>query len=61
MDYLPFEQPIADLALEIEKCESESSDSVESAEKIRNLKQWLTDLTRDIYGKLTPWETVQVA
>ena len=61
MDYLSFEQPIADLALEIEKCETESCDSVESADKIRNMKQSLTDLTRDIYGKLTPWETVQVA
>ncbi|MGI9494884.1 MAG: acetyl-CoA carboxylase carboxyltransferase subunit alpha [Mariniblastus sp.] len=61
MDYLSFEQPIADLALEIEKCETESCNSVESAEKIRNMRQSLTDLTRDIYGKLTPWETVQVA
>ncbi|MCP4098382.1 MAG: acetyl-CoA carboxylase carboxyl transferase subunit alpha, partial [Planctomycetaceae bacterium] len=61
MDYLSFEQPIADLALEIEKRETESCDSVESVEKIRNMKQSLTDLTREIYGKLTPWETVQVA
>ena len=61
MDYLAFEQPIADLALEIEKCENESHNSVESTEKIRNMKQSLTDLTREIYGKLTPWETVQVA
>lgn len=61
MDYLSFEQPIADLAEEIAKFEQDATETVESAEHLRSLKRKLTELTREIYGKLTPWETVQVA
>ncbi len=60
MDFLSFEQPIADLAEQIEKLEN-STDSVETAEQIRLLKRQLIEVTRDAYSKLTPWETVQVA
>ena len=61
MDYLDFEQPIADLEAEIKRCEDAAEESVESAENLRSLKLQLAELTREIYGKLTPWETVQVA
>jgi acetyl-CoA carboxylase carboxyl transferase subunit alpha len=70
MDYLAFEQPIADLEAEIARHE-ESSDgsvgsvgldgSVEAIERLRTLKQELVDMTREIYSGLTPWQTVQVA
>ncbi len=61
MDYLDFEKPIADLARKIEVFEKESTETVESAERLRELKRKLTELTREIYSQLTPWETVQVA
>lgn len=61
MDYLSFEQPIADLAAEISRFEKDSDESVESAERLRGLKRDLTELTREIFSKLTPWETVQIA
>ena len=61
MDYLNFEQPIADLEEQIQELEHNSNDSAESVEEARKMKQDLTNLTRDIYEKLTPWERVQVA
>ena len=61
MDYLNFEQPIADLEEQIQELEHNSNDSAKSVEEARKMKQDLTNLTRDIYEKLTPWERVQVA
>ena len=60
MDYLNFEQPIADLEEKIAQIDADEA-TVESAEELRALNKQLNELTREIYGKLTPWETVQVA
>lgn len=61
MDYLNFEQPIADLDQKIQDVEKQSDGSAESIEQIRSMKQDLSNLTRDIYANLSPWEMVQVA
>ena len=61
MDYLDFEQPIADIEEEIKKFEETAAETGESAEQLRALKLKLTETTREIYGSLTPWQTVQVA
>lgn len=61
MDYLDFEQPIADLEAEIAAISEEAIRSNEAAEKLRLLKQKLIEVTRQIYSNLTPWQTVQVA
>ena len=61
MDYLAFEQPIADLEEEISRFQDQHDDSVEAAERLRKLRQELVDMTREIYDSLTPWQTVQVA
>ena len=61
MDYLAFEQPIADLESEISRHEEDSDGAVASIERLRTLKQELVDMTREIYSGLTPWQTVQVA
>ena len=61
MDYLEFEQPIADIATEIENFQSTAKPSAEADEYLRKLKKELTDKTREIYENLTPWQTVQVA
>jgi acetyl-CoA carboxylase carboxyl transferase subunit alpha len=60
-DYLEFEQPLADLDQKINQLQQQSDDSAESAEQIRELQRQLTELTRETYGSLTPWQTVQVA
>jgi len=60
-DYLEFEQPLADLDETIRQLQQESDHSAESAEKIRDLQRKMTDMTRETYSGLTPWQTVQVA
>ncbi len=61
MDYLAFEQPIADLEEEIQRLEKDTNQSLETIERVRALRRELTDVTREIYANLTPWQTVQVA
>ncbi len=57
---LAFEQPIYKLEQELESLESEETGNGQSA-KVRDLKNRIADVTRDIYTNLSPWETVQVA
>lgn len=61
MDYLDFEQPMADIAAEIESFSKTAKPSAEADEYLRKLKKELTDTTRSIYEDLSPWQTVQVA
>ena len=61
MDYLEFERPIAELEAQIARFEEQPGNTVEAAEKLRALRRELTETTREIYGSLTPWQTVQVA
>ena len=60
-DYLEFEQPLADLDEKINQLQQQSDHSAESAEQVRELQRNLSELTRETYGNLTPWQTVQVA
>ncbi|MBA62206.1 MAG: acetyl-CoA carboxylase carboxyl transferase subunit alpha [Planctomycetaceae bacterium] len=57
---LAFEQPICQLEQELESLESNKAGNGKSA-KIRDLKNRIADVTREIYSNLSPWETVQVA
>ncbi|MEQ1905528.1 MAG: acetyl-CoA carboxylase carboxyl transferase subunit alpha, partial [Pirellulaceae bacterium] len=61
MDYLAFEQPIADLQHELDRLDEDTSNSPAVMEKIRELRQQLTKTTREIYDNLTPWQIVQVS
>jgi acetyl-CoA carboxylase carboxyl transferase subunit alpha len=61
MDYLAFEQPIADLEAEIRELESHGDTSHQSAERLRTVRRKLAQVTREIYDNLTPWQIVQVA
>ena len=61
MDYLAFEQPIADLETEILHLEESSDSTPESEERLRLLRRELGNLTKEIYSDLNPWQTVQVA
>ncbi len=61
MDYLAFEQPIADLEADIRKAEAQADHTHQSAEGLRDLRRRLANLTREIYQSLTPWQIVQVA
>jgi acetyl-CoA carboxylase carboxyl transferase subunit alpha len=60
--FLEFEQPIAELETRIEELRYVQDDSaVDISEEIQRLTKRSQTLTRDIYGKLTPWQVAQVA
>ncbi len=60
--FLDFEQPIADLETKIEELRYVQSDSaVDISEEIDRLSKKSTQLTKDIYSHLTPWQITQIA
>src|SRR5437773_3043970 len=60
--FLEFEQPIAELETRIEELRYVQDDSaVDISEAIQRLTKRSQTLTKDIYGKLTPWQVAQVA
>lgn len=62
LNYLDFEQPIAELEGKIEELQlvGNSSD-VNIADEIARLRQKSSKLTESIYSKLTAWEVVKIA
>ena len=60
--FLEFEQPIAELETRIEELRYVQDDSaVDISEEIQRLTKRSQTLTKDIYGKLNPWQVAQVA
>jgi acetyl-CoA carboxylase carboxyl transferase subunit alpha len=60
--FLEFEQPIAELEAKIEELRYVQDDpAVEISGEIQRLQKKSQALTRDIYGKLSPWQVAQVA
>src|SRR2546428_10994394 len=60
--FLEFEQPMAELEQRIEELRYVADDSaVDISEEIQRLTKRSQTLTKDIYGKLTPWQVAQVA
>ena len=62
LDYLDFEQPIAELESKIDELRLVGNDSdINIAEEIKKLKEKSQKLTKKIYSDLSSWQTVQVA
>src|SRR5690606_36064347 len=62
LNYLDFEQPIAELEQKIEELRFATSGSgVNLTEEIDRLQLKSRELTEHIFGKLTPWQIAQVA
>src|SRR5258708_25941597 len=60
--FLEFEQPVAELENRIEELRFAQDDSaVDISEEIQRLSKRSQVLTKEIYGKLTPWQGSQVA
>jgi acetyl-CoA carboxylase carboxyl transferase subunit alpha len=60
--FLEFEQPIAELETKIEELRYVQDDSASDiSEEIQRLTKRSQTLTKDIYGKLSPWQVAQVA
>ncbi len=62
LNYLDFEQPIADLEGKIQELQFVGSDNdINISEEIDRLRQKSQTLTESIYSNLSPWQVVQVA
>ena len=62
LNYLDFEQPIADLEAKIEELQLVGNDNdLNITEEIGKLRDKSHKLTESIYSSLTPWQVVQVA
>src|ERR1700716_458642 len=60
--FLEFEQPVAELENSIEELRFVQDDSaVDISDEIQRLAKRSQALTKEIYGKLTPWQVAQVA
>ncbi len=60
--FLEFEQPLAELENKIEQLRYVQADSaVDISEEILRLQQKSQTLAKEIYAKLTPWQTAMVA
>jgi acetyl-CoA carboxylase carboxyl transferase subunit alpha len=60
--FLEFEQPIAELETRIEELRYVQDDAAaDISEEIQRLTKRSQHLTKDIYGKLNPWQVAQVA
>ncbi|MBV2233950.1 MAG: acetyl-CoA carboxylase carboxyltransferase subunit alpha [Sterolibacterium sp.] len=60
--FLDFEQPIAELDAKIEALRFAQDDSaIDISEEIGRLEVKSQNLLKDIYSKLTPWQSAQVA
>ena len=61
-NYLDFEQPIAELEAKIEELRYVGDDSeVNIGEEISKLQEKSRSLTKNIFSKLTPWQTSKLA
>lgn len=62
MQYLSFEQPIADLETKIRALKDLDTDSNLNLEnELRKLEKKLEKLTKDIFDELTDWQVIQLA
>jgi acetyl-CoA carboxylase carboxyl transferase subunit alpha len=58
---LPFETEIAELEDALIRLEESASTSPDHGEELSRIRRELVNLTRRIYGNLTPWQTVLVS
>ena len=62
VNFLDFEQPIAELEAKIEELRYVQNESaVDISEEIDRLDKKSLQLTKDIYSSLTPWQVTQIA
>ncbi len=59
--YLPLERPIFELEVRIQQLDATASPTAETRDEIRRLRRTLTELKKEIFSRLKPWETVEVA
>lgn len=59
---LPFEKPVIELREKIEELKEMTTGSeIDLSDEIKKMEERLAKLENDIYGKLKPWDRVQIA
>ena len=62
MNYLEFEEPIKTLREQLDKARDiEDKNDLDMKTTIVELEAKIEEVTKEIYGKLTPWERVLVS
>ncbi len=62
LNFLDFEQPIAELEAKIDELRMVGEDTdINISDEIARLEQKSNQLTRDIFSRLTPWQVTQLA
>ena len=59
--FLEFEQPLAELENKIEQLRVQADSAVDISDESDRLQQKSQTLAKEIYAKLTPWQTALVA
>jgi acetyl-CoA carboxylase carboxyl transferase subunit alpha len=60
-DWLPFERKVQELEEALARLEADAQLSASSSEEIRRMRRELTGQKRQLYGNLTPWQTILFA
>jgi len=62
LNYLDFEQPIAEMEAKIDELRNVGSDNdINITEELARLEEKCTSMTESIFSKLTPWQVSQLA
>jgi len=61
MQFLPFEQPIADLKAKIDSLHKMNNNEVSFSEELLKLEKKCQKLTESIFSKLSDWQIIQLA
>ncbi len=62
LNYLEFEQPIAEMEAKLEELRNVGSDNdINISEELARLEEKCTSMTETIFSKLTPWQISQLA
>ncbi|GAB4148330.1 MAG: acetyl-CoA carboxylase carboxyltransferase subunit alpha [Planctomycetaceae bacterium] len=61
MPPLPFERPVHEMELQLEKLESQPNPTANTKDAIRNMRLEITRMKREIFENLDPWDIVKVA
>ena len=62
MNYLDFEDPIKTLREQLDQAkEIQDKNDLDMTTTIEELEVKIQEVTKEIYGKLTPWQRVQVS
>lgn len=58
---LPFERPIYELETQLEQLEAQPNPTPNTKDAIRNMRNEINRMKREVFSHLSPWDVVQVA